>query len=201
MKRINLFKNKADRLKKYQNAELEFYIINSVFCPEYCFTYNDKNTVNATSIYESHEPYYSEKTEKIFIEIIKTLVGESKMIIEFYNGNAKFEYSPFYFISDDEKTIYIVKDKAKLNDILKFINEKRIDESEFYFYDNIENYFYEFKEIKKWINEVPCKLYFLLDAERGALTIRHNMEQKLIVKKIENVLENYSCRIIKNLSY
>lgn len=146
MKRINLFKNKADRLKKYQNAELEFYIINSVFCPEYCFTYNDKNTVNSTSIYESHEPYYSEKTEKIFIEIIKTLVGESKMIIEFYNGNAKFEYSPFYFISDDEKTIYIVKDKAKLNDILKFINEKKLMKVNFIFMITLKIIFMNLKK-------------------------------------------------------
>ena len=123
------------------------------------------------------------------------------MIIEFYNGNAKFEYSPFYFISDDKKSIYIVKEKTELNDLLKFINEKRIDESEFYFYDNIENNLHEFEEIKKWINEVPCKLYFLLDAQRGALTIRHNMEQKLIVKKIEDVLKNYNYRIVKDFNY
>ena len=194
-------RNREHRLNQYQKEELEFYMINSIFCPEYCFIYNDKNTVNATSLYESHEPYYSEKAEKIFIEIIKTLADESKMMIEFYNGNAKFEYSPFYFISDDKKSIYIVKEKTELNDLLKFIKEKRIDESEFYFYDNIENNLHEFEEIKKWINEVPCKLYFLLDAQRGALTIRHNMEQKLIVKKIEDVLKNYNYRIVKDFNY
>ena len=34
--------------------------------------------------------------------------------------------------------------------MIKFINEKRIDESEFYFYDRIENNLHEFEEI---INE------------------------------------------------
>lgn len=197
---MRLLGNRVNRFNRYQNEDLEFYIINSIFCPEYCFTYNDKNTDNAISVYESHEPYYNEQAEKIFIEIIKTLADDNKMIIEFYNVSTKFEHSS-YFISEDEKTIYAVREKYQLNHILKFINEKRMDESEFYFYDNIKNDLYKFEEVKKWIDEIPCKLYFLLDAARGALTIRHNMDQKIIVKKIEDVLKNYHCRIMKDLSY
>ena len=94
-----------------------------------------------------------------------------------------------------------IRDDCLLYDLRVCGTKKRIDESEFYFYDNIENNLHEFEEIKKWINEVPCKLYFLLDAQRGALTIRHNMEQKLIVKKIEDVLKNYNYRIVKDFNY
>ena len=58
----------------------------------------------------------------------------------------------------------------------------------------------ELECIKKWINEVPCKLYFLLDAGRGALTIRHDRKQEYIAKKIEDILKNYHCRIVKDFS-